>query len=177
MKIIDTPVNGVYILEAERYHDDRGCFSELYNRKTLLELGIDFEIAQVNFSQNTKVGVLRGLHYQAEPYSQAKIVYCLRGQIVDCTVDINRDSSTYGKYFMCQLTEGGNRALYLAPGLAHGYKTLAIKSEVVYLTSNYYNKHSERGIRYNDPFFSIIWPCTPIDIIDNRDRTWPLWQK
>lgn len=176
MKKIETTIKDVFILEAECFGDERGVFSEIYNKEVIKNLEIDFDIAQINLSKNRHSRIVRGMHFQASPYEQAKIVFCIRGRVLDCALDINKDSETYGQYYLCQLSETGNQALYIPAGLAHGYMTLEKGSEVVYLTSNYYNKESERGIRYNDPFFAINWPLKGQVLVNNRDRSWPLWK-
>lgn len=176
MDKVETDINGVFILERKIFKDERGSFSEFFNKKELRRLNIKFNLCQINSSKNRHAGIFRGFHYQVYPFAQAKIVICVRGRVVDCVLDINKRSKTYGKSFLCQLSETGNQALYIPAGLAHGYMALEKGSEVVYLTSNYYNKESERGIRHNDPFFAINLPFTGQVLVNNRDRSWPLWK-
>ena len=173
MEKVDTPIEGVFILEASKFVDDRGSFSELFNKKVLVNLGISFDIAQINHAVNGQSGIMRGLHFQKTPHAQAKIVYCIRGRVMDCALDINKNSKTFGKYFLCELFEGDGRALYLSEDMAHGYLTLEPDSEVIYLTSDYYHKESEGGIRFDDPAFAIAWPKVEKMIITERDANWP----
>ena len=124
MKKIETKIKGVYIIEPAVFGDNRGWFMETYNQKAFSDLGIDSVFVQDNMSFSATKGTLRGLHYQKEPYAQAKLVRCTRGKVVDVAVDIREGSPTYGEYVTCELSEENKRMFYLPKGMAHGFLTL-----------------------------------------------------
>lgn len=135
--------------------------------------GLITEYVQQNTSVSANRGTLRGMHYQMEPYAEAKLVRCLHGAIVDVIVDIREDSPTYLKHEMFELTDQNRHQLYVPPGFAHSFQTLADNVEVSYLVSAPYNPESERGLRYNDEKLGIHWPET-VTTISDKDAAWPL---
>ena len=157
MKRIDTAIEGVYIIESDCYGDNRGWFMETYNEAKFKEMGIDTVFVQDNMSYSAQKGTLRGLHYQRDPHSQAKLVRCTKGKVIDVAVDIRKGSPTYGKYVTCELSAENKRMFYIPRGMAHGFLTLSDDVEFQYKCDNLYNKESEGGIRYNDPTINVDW--------------------
>lgn len=173
MRLINTPLQDAYLIEFVENEDTRGSFSRLFCSQFLKDRGIaDHHPAQINFSTNKKQGTLRGLHYQAHPYLEAKIVYCLEGAIYDTIVDLRKGSPTYLEHFSITLSPKAKRALFVPKGFAHGFLTLKDNSCLLYLMSECYQTGYERGYRYDDPAFSIQWP-TPPTIISERDHNLP----
>ena len=123
MKLIETGIDSLYVVEPKVFHDSRGYFFEGFNKKAWAEAGFDMEIAQTNISQSQK-GVVRGLHFQNPPFAQGKLIRVLKGAVLDVAVDIRKDSKTYGKHFAVELTEENKHALWIPAGFAHGFKTL-----------------------------------------------------
>ena len=157
MKKIETDIEGVYIIEPDCFGDNRGWFMETYNEAKFKEMGIDNVFIQDNMSFSAQKGTLRGLHYQKSPFSQAKLVRCTRGSVIDVAVDIRKGSPTYGKWTSCLLSEENKRLLFIPSGMAHGFLTLTDNVEFQYKCDNLYNKSSEGGIRYDDPTINIDW--------------------
>ncbi|EEP9807208.1 dTDP-4-dehydrorhamnose 3,5-epimerase [Salmonella enterica] len=172
MKIIETEIPDVFILEPLVFVDERGFFMESFNYRvfeTLLDIKVNF--VQDNHSKSTK-NVVRGLHYQTEPYAQGKLVRCISGAVYDVAVDLRSTSQTYGCWVGVELSALNMRQLWIPEGFAHGFLTLTDNVEFLYKTTNYYNKESERCIRYNDPDLDIIWPISNKDniIVSDKDK-------
>ncbi|HWD13299.1 MAG TPA: dTDP-4-dehydrorhamnose 3,5-epimerase [Pseudochrobactrum sp.] len=165
---------GVYEIIPARYGDDRGYFTETYNKLKLETHGISMEYVQDNQSFSARKGVLRGLHYQLSPYTQDKLVRVLQGRIYDVAVDIRRDSSTFGKWVALELTaELGNQIL-VPKGFAHGFVTLEEHTIVAYKVSDYYSQECDRNIRYDDPQLAIEWPVLDVDYqLSDKDLAAP----
>lgn len=157
MKKIETKIPGVYIIESDCYGDHRGWFMETYNEAKFKEMGIDTVFVQDNMSFSAQKGTLRGLHYQKEPYCQAKLVRCTKGTVIDVAVDVRKGSPTYGQYVTCELSGDNKRMFYIPHGMAHGFLTLTDNVEFQYKCDNLYNKEAEGAIRYNDPTVNIDW--------------------
>jgi len=157
MKVIKTSIPEVLIIETDVFGDNRGYFMETYNTKRYKEVGILAEFIQDNMSFSSMPGTIRGLHYQKAPHSQAKLVCCSRGKVIDIAVDIRKGSPTYGKYVFCELSPENHRQFYIPRGFAHGFLTLTDNVEFWYKCDNLYNKEFEGGIRYNDPTIAIDW--------------------
>lgn len=162
-------MHGVYVVEAERHLDERGSFARMYCRRDYAEHGIDFAPVQVSVSSNTRSGTLRGLHFQAAPSPEAKIVACTRGSVFDVAVDLRTDSPTYGRWAGVELTSENGHAVYVPPGCAHGFQTLEDDTELLYLISEPYDPSLQRGVRWDDPALEIDWPLEPT-VISERDR-------
>ncbi len=156
MKVINTNIEGVYVFEPTVFNDSRGFFLESFNKQSFLELNLENEFVQDNHSKST-YGVIRGLHFQKEPYAQAKLVRVVKGEILDVCVDLRKNSPTFGKYFSVRLSEKNNLQLYIPRNFAHGFSVLSETAEVLYKCDNYYNKTSESGIIYNDKTLNINW--------------------
>ena len=146
------------LLKPKRFGDKRGFFAEIYNRRKLLEQGISIEFVQDNHSVSHSVGTLRGLHFQAPPVPQAKLVRCGRGAIFDVAVDIRRGSPTYGHWEGYELTAKNGHQLYVPVGFAHGFVTLEPDSEIVYKCTDYYDASDEGSLLWSDPDLNIPWP-------------------
>lgn len=177
MKLLETPIQDLFIIEPKVFEDSRGYFLESYCMKVLSEKGINISFIQDNESKSTK-GVLRGLHYQLAPYAQTKLIRVISGSILDVVVDIRKGSPTFGKNFSIELS-GGNKLQLLVPkGFAHGFSVLSDEVVVNYKCDTYYQPDAERGILYNDPELNIDWK---IDfgsaIISAKDRVNPILSK
>ncbi|GBE64653.1 dTDP-4-dehydrorhamnose 3,5-epimerase [Mycobacterium sp. MFM001] len=172
MKYTPTDVAGVTIIDIEPHRDHRGFFSRAFCAEEFAKYGLDVAVAQTNISYNYARGTLRGLHRQAPPFAEAKLVRCTRGSIVDVAVDLRPQSPTYGKHVMVHLTADNHRALFLPPYVAHGLQTLADDTEVLYQVSGSYSPAAEQGFRWDDPEFSITWPL-PVTVISEKDASWP----
>lgn len=172
MKLIETKLKDCYILEPDRFGDNRGWFSESYNKKVFEDLGLNYDFVQDNESFSAKKGVLRGLHFQNEPYTQAKIVRCTRGAVYDVAVDIRHDSPTYGMWVGVELSEENGRQLLIPRGFLHGFQTLTDNVKFAYKCDNYYNKESDGGVTYNDPDIGVVWPIED-PILSEKDKHHP----
>jgi len=163
MKVIDTKLEGVKIIEPKVFGDNRGYFMESYNKERFNECGINYTFIQDNQSLSKEIGVLRGLHYQDPPYAQTKLVRVISGAVVDVALDLRMDSGTYGEWFSVVLTEDNHRQLLIPKGFAHGFCTLVANTQVTYKVDEIYSPEHDRGVMWNDPDLSIQWPTiTPI---------------
>ena len=172
MKFLETPISGVYIVEPDKHGDERGFFARSYCQKEFLKFGLTVPAVQCNISFNENKGTLRGLHFQSAPASEAKLVRCTQGSIVDVAVDMRPDSSTYLEHVMIELTDQNRLALYVPEQFAHGFQTLEDRCEVFYQVTAFYTPELEGGLRYNDPRLSIDWPL-PVSTISDKDSDWP----
>jgi len=164
--------NGDLILiEPIRFFDTRGLFEETYSRKKYLNFGIDIEFVQDNKSISIQKGTLRGLHFQAPPYAQAKLIRCGRGSIFDIAVDIRRGSPTFGKWKGYKLTASNGHQLFVPKGFAHGFMTLEPDSEILYKCSDYYMPETEGSILWSDPSIAIDWPIDIKPYISEKDAS------
>ena len=166
----------ISLIKPPRYDDNRGFFSEIYNRKRYLEMGIDVDFVQDNHSLSRDVGTLRGLHFQAPPYAQGKLVRCGRGVIFDVAVDIRKGSQTYGQWVGYVLSADNGHQLYVPIGFAHGFVTLEPNSEIVYKCSDYYAPETEGVIKWNDPDIGIDWLLTGNPILSEKDSLAPFFK-
>ena len=156
MKLIETPIADLYVIQPDVYKDDRGLFFESFSTPKFKQLGIDCEFVQANQS-NSQIGVLRGLHFQKPPFAQAKLVRVSNGSVLDIAVDIRTNSATFGKWFSCVLSQENNLMMFIPEGFAHGFITLEENTVFLYKCSKVYNKESESGIIWNDPELNINW--------------------
>jgi dTDP-4-dehydrorhamnose 3,5-epimerase len=173
VRFAETPLAGAFVVEIEPLKDERGLFARSFCRKEFEAHGLDPAVAQCNVSHNVRRGTLRGLHYQAPPHEEAKLVRCTRGAIWDVIVDLREASKTRLQWFAAELSADNHRALYVPRGFAHGFQTLADDSEVFYQMSEFYRPDGARGIRWNDPSIGIRWPLAE-PILSARDRDLPL---
>lgn len=173
MNVIKTEIPDVLIFEPKVFIDERGFFMESFNQKVFEEaVGRKIEFVQDNHSKSTK-GVLRGLHYQVEPYAQGKLVRCIAGEVFDVAVDIRKDSETFGKWVGVNISSENKRQLWIPEGFAHGFLVLSDSADFLYKTSNYYSPIHERGIVWNDPTININWPINIDKILSEKDTILP----
>jgi dTDP-4-dehydrorhamnose 3,5-epimerase len=173
MQRTDTHIPGLCVLEPRVFTDDRGHFFELHSADKLQALGIDPKVVQINQS-SPKKGVLRGLHFQAPPHDQSKLVRCSKGRLFDVAVDIRKGSPTYGKWFGVELSEENKKMLYVPTGFAHGFYSLTEGAELQYMVGNApYVKDAEGGLRFDCPEVGIEWPLDGAPLVNDRDRTFP----
>lgn len=170
-----TPVNlaGAYVVEIEPHHDDRGFFARSWCTQEFIVHGLDSRLAQCNVSFNRKRGTLRGMHFQAAPHGEAKLVRCTRGTIHDVIVDLRPHSPTFRQWQGFELSATNHRALYIPEDFAHGFQTLEDDCEVFYQMSNAYTPSASRGLRWDDPALAISWPVTE-PVLSDRDRSYAL---
>ena len=165
MKINKTFIEDLLIIEPQLFQDDRGFFYESYNKNNL---DINIVFVQDNESKSYK-GVIRGLHFQAPPFEQTKLVRCISGNILDVAVDLRTSSKTYGKFFSIELSSENNKQLFVPKGFAHGFQVLSEIAIVNYKVDNYYNPKSEKGIIWNDKDLSIDWKHDLKPILSEKD--------
>ena len=166
-----TDLQDVFFVIPKVFKDDRGFFMETYEKRTFESAGIHMNIVQSNHSKSTK-GVLRGLHFQKEPFSQAKLVRCIRGEILDVAVDVRKNSKTFGKHVKFILSEDNKNMLYIPRGFAHGFLVLSDIAEVVYDVDNFYSAANEAGLIWNDKTVGISWGIQN-PILSEKDKKWP----
>ena len=169
MKVIETALPDVLLFEPRVFEDERGHFFESYNKKTLKELGIDYEFVQDNHSRSKK-GVLRGLHYQIQQ-PQGKLVRVIEGEVFDVAVDIRKNSPTFGKWAGFNLSAQNKRVAWIPPGFAHGFLTISDVAEFLYKTTDYWAPEYERCIRWDDVDIAIEWPFAARFIVSDKDRS------
>ncbi len=172
MNIIKTDIEGVLIIEPQVFSDERGLFVETYNETRYAEAGIPDTFVQDNLSVSKK-GVLRGLHYQAPPFAQGKLVQVLSGKVFDVAVDIREGSPTFGRYVSVELSSENRRQFFIPAGFAHGFLSLADGTIFQYKCTAPYSKEHDRGIRYDDPALAIAWPEGSF-IVSEKDENQPL---
>ena len=173
MRFGSTEVSGPVVVELEPHADARGTFARLFCRQEFDAEGLDPVVAQVSLATSARAGTVRGLHYQAEPMAESKLVRCVRGSVFDVAVDVRPDSPTYLRHVEVELTARSLRALYVPTGFAHGYQTCADDTEMLYVTSQLYSPTHERGLRHDDPALAITWPL-PVSVISDKDARWAL---
>ena len=162
-----TEIKGLFIIEPQIFEDGRGFFLESYNYNTFKEIGIENIFVQDNHSKSLK-GVLRGLHFQKEEYSQAKLVRVLKGAVLDIVVDLRKNSETFGKYIAIELSEKNRKMLFIPKKVAHGFLTLEDNTEIFYKCDNFYYPQSEAGIIWNDSDLNIDWNLKKYNIDENE---------
>ncbi len=157
MKIVETKIEGVVIVEPQVFGDQRGWFSETYSKVKIKELGIDYDFVQDNQSMSAQKGTLRGLHFQNNPKAQTKLIRCTQGAILDVAVDIRSGSPTYKQWISVELTAENHKQLLIPKGFAHGFVTLTDNVEVQYKVDEYYAPECDRSIRFDDPELGVDW--------------------
>lgn len=173
MRFGDTAIPGVRLLEVERHSDERGHFARTFDREEFAAHGMSAALAQTSTSYNHRKGTLRGLHFQAAPRLEAKVVACLRGRIFDVAVDVREGSPAFGRWLGLELDFESGRILYLPEGVAHGFVTLSDDCLVSYQISEPYQPELARGVRFDDPVLDVRWPLVPA-VVSARDRSLPL---
>jgi dTDP-4-dehydrorhamnose 3,5-epimerase len=170
MIFTETPLKGAYLVKPEPYIDDRGLFARTFCKNEFAELNHKKEFVQFNHSRTLKKGTIRGMHYQFPPYTEIKLIRCIRGRVFDAIIDIRQGSATFLQHFAVELSELNMLSLYIPEGFAHGFQTLEDNTELIYHHTAYYVPGHEAGIRYNDPRIGIKWPL-PVSEITEKDQT------
>lgn len=160
------------VVEPERLADERGFFARTFCAREFAAHGLDSRLVQCSLSFNPRRGTLRGMHYQEGPHGEGKLVRCTRGRIHDVALDLRRDSATFRHHVAVELSAENRLALYLPPGVAHGFLTLEDDCEVAYQMSEFFDPAAGRGVRFDDPAFGIAWPA-PVELVSARDRSYP----
>jgi dTDP-4-dehydrorhamnose 3,5-epimerase len=168
----EAPLKGAFVIEPEPLADTRGFFARTWCQREAEKHGLNPRLVQCSVSFNLRRGTLRGLHYQAAPHEEAKLVRCTTGAIHDVIVDLRPDSPTFRGHFAVLLSAKNRRMLYVPEGFAHGFQTIEDGTEVFYQMSEFYSPQSARGVRWDDPAFGIVWPAAD-RIINERDRAYP----
>ena len=178
MEVKKTDIEGVLIVEPKVWGDDRGYFFESFNARDFAEkTGLDITFVQDNESKS-RYGVLRGLHFQLPPYTQSKLVRCVKGRVLDIAVDIRKGSSTYGKWVSCELTEDNHRQFFVPKGMAHGFCVLSEEAVFQYKCDDFYHPEAEGGIAWDDPDIAVQWPLPSEDIsLSERDKHHPSFKE
>ena len=172
-----TALDGVFVLTPRRFGDDRGFFSETWNARRMAEHGLDLDFVQDNQSLSRAAGTVRGLHYQAPPHAQDKLVRCGRGRLIDVAVDARRGSPTFGQWLAVELSAETGRQLFVPKGFLHGFATLEPETEILYKCTDYYAPESDGAVRFDDPDLAIDWGIAPgRAILSEKDARAPLWR-
>jgi dTDP-4-dehydrorhamnose 3,5-epimerase len=173
MVFTETKLKGAFIINLTRLEDERGFFARTFCQNEFKEHGLNIQIAQANISYNKRRGTFRGMHMQLPPYEESKLIKCARGTIYDVIVDMRVSSDTYKQWIGVELTAENHQMLYVPEGFAHGFITLKNDTEVTYQMNQFYAPASEKGFRWNDPAFGIVWPIQP-KIMAEKDKNFPL---
>lgn len=176
MKFSPAGIDGVVIVEPEPRGDERGFLARTYCEREFAAAGLNIRWPQQNHTLTKGKGSVRGLHWQADPFPETKLVRCLAGRVLDVAVDVRADSPTFGKWVTCELSAENRRALYIPAGFAHGFQCLSESCELLYLMSEFYHADLARGLRCDDPELGIPWP-EPVVGLSERDRALPLWKE
>ena len=169
MIFTETKLTGAFIIDVDPHEDERGFFARSWCEDEFKQHGLNPRLVQCNISFNKKRGTLRGMHYQAAPFAEAKVVRCTMGAIYDVIIDLRPDSSTFKQWFAVELTAENRRALYVPEDFAHGFQTLTDNAEVFYQMAEFFHPECARGVKWNDPAFGILWPLK-ITLISPKDE-------
>jgi len=172
----ETNLKGAFLIDPEKREDLRGHFARTFCQQEFLAHGLKMRVVQCSVSYNRKKGTLRGMHFQAAPHEEAKLIRCTKGAIYDVILDLRCSSPTFKQHFGVVLSAEQGNMLYVPQGLAHGFQTLEDETEVFYQMSEFYSADFSRGVRWNDPAFGISWPEVPERIIIERDQNYPLFE-
>lgn len=175
MKFKKTKIDGLFIIEIEQLPDERGFFARTFDRALFGRNGLAVDFVQHNISLTHKRGTIRGIHYQATPHEEAKLIRCTKGEVFDVAIDLRPRSSTYKRLFTHTLTHDSYQLLYIPEGVAHGFQTLTDDVEMSYLMSHPFHPDAARGIRWDDPQFRINWPL-PLTVASEKDKAIPDWK-
>ncbi len=168
MKFLETKLKGAYVVELEKREDDRGFFARTWCKNELEAIGLNASAVQMNMSRSNKIGTLRGMHYQALPFGETKLIRVTKGKVFDVIIDLRPESETYKQWFGVELSDENYKMLFVPEMFAHGFVTLTDDVEVTYLVTQFYTPEAERAVRYNDPQFAIVWPV-PITSVSDKD--------
>lgn len=172
MIFTELSLKGAFLVEVKKLEDDRGFFGRAWCKNEFLEHGLNPNFVQINTSLSKKKGTIRGMHYQVDPYQEVKFIRCTRGRIWDVIIDLRPDSPTFMKWCGNELSADNYRMVYVPGNFAHGFITLEDDSEVYYPVSEFYTPGAERGLRWDDPAFSIEWPIEAV-MVSEKDRAHP----
>jgi dTDP-4-dehydrorhamnose 3,5-epimerase len=179
MRFVESPLHGVWEIEPELLGDERGWFARTFDAEELRARGLSTKVVQCNAAFSARAGTLRGMHYQAEPHGEPKLVRCVRGASFHVALDLRRASPTYLRWHGVELSAENRRALYLPPGVAHGSQTLVDECEALYQMGHRYVPEAARGVRWDDPAFAIRWPPVAdggVRTLSRRDRSFADWE-
>lgn len=168
----ETNLQGAYLIDLEPFTDERGMFARTFCKQEFAAIGHNKEFVQFNHSQNQRQGTLRGMHFQKAPFSEIKLIRCIRGRVFDVIIDLRYQSPTFLQSYGVELSERNLRMIYVPEGFAHGFQTLEDHTELIYHHTAFYTPGQEGGIHYNDPRINIIWPLPP-RIISEKDQKYP----
>jgi dTDP-4-dehydrorhamnose 3,5-epimerase len=171
MLFTETRLKGAFIIQLEKRGDERGFFARTFCQKEFSDHDLNPQLSQANLAYSRFKGTLRGMHYQAMPHAEAKLVRCTKGAIFDVAVDLRPDSATYRQWFGVTLSGDNYKMFYIPEEFAHGYMTIEDHCELTYMVSAFYEPHAERGVRWDDPAFNIKWPFSP-KVISDKDKKW-----
>ena len=177
MIFTETKLPGAYIIDIEPREDERGFFSRVWCVNEFKAHNLNTNLLQCNIAYNHKKGILRGMHFQHQPYAEVKLVRCTKGAVFDVIIDLRQDSPTYKEWLGVELAEENHRMLYVPEGFAHGYLTLRDNSELFYQVTQVYSPDAEGGVRWDDPAFGVQWPATANLLISDKDQNWPLHEE
>jgi dTDP-4-dehydrorhamnose 3,5-epimerase len=173
MEFTETPLPGAWVIELDLLGDERGWFARTFDAQEFESRGMNPTVVQCNASFNARRDTVRGMHYQAEPHGESKLIRCVRGKVFDVAVDLRPASPTYRRWHAVELSSDNRLAFYIPAGMAHGFQTLTDDCEVTYLMGNRYVPEAARGVRWNDPAFGIEWPTPAAErIISARDAAY-----
>ncbi len=172
MKFTETKLGGIFLIEPRRFSDARGFFAPSFSARDFAEHGLASQFVENNISFSQRSGTIRGMHYQAAPYGQDKLVRCTKGAIFDVAVDLRRDSATFRQWVGVELTAENRSMLYVPRDCGHGFQTLVDNTEVFYQVTNVYAPESGKGFRWDDPAFGIKWPETNERVLVERDKNY-----
>ncbi len=174
--IVDaTPLSGLKIIAPEPRRDERGAFTRIYCPRELENLGLEFQLCQINVSRTSQAGSIRGMHFQRAPKAEAKIVQCLAGEVFDVAIDLRKESPTFRQWHGLRLNCRDRKMFFIPEGFAHGFQTLTDDAEVLYFMGQFYDPKFQSGVRWNDPVLNVVWPL-PITTISQRDLDYPDFQ-
>jgi dTDP-4-dehydrorhamnose 3,5-epimerase len=169
MLFTETPLTGAFLVDLEKRGDERGFFARAFCEREFADHGLPARFVQVNNSLSAQRGTLRGMHYQLAPKAETKLVRCIRGSLHDMILDLRPDSPTFGQSFGAELSAENRRMMVVPKGFAHGFITLEDATEAFYFVDEFYAPELERGVRWDDPRFSIPWPLEPV-VLSDKDR-------
>lgn len=173
MKLTETPIHGVWVVEMERLEDDRGFFARAFCQRELAAVGVDFEVRQANNSVSSETGTVRGFHFQYPPSGEDKLIRCIHGGLFDVVIDLRPESPTFLRTHSVELTSDNRLAVLVPKRCGNAFQTLTPDAEALYLVSEFYAPGREGGIRHDDPALGIRWPL-PVSRISEKDAGWPL---
>lgn len=172
MKFKKTKFENLYIIEIDKFDDERGYLSKFFDNEDFKKSGVKFNITQVKYTYTKLIGTIRGMHFQTKPFEEDKIVRCMKGEVFEVVIDIRKNSKTYGKWFGVDFSEKDKSGILIPKGFAHGYQALTNDCEMLYLMTGKFSGPNNSGYRWNDPYFDIKWPIKPT-VIAQKDKSWP----